>query len=41
MLAEIGSAPEVIAWARGHHRPLDEVDLEPSVAIVLWQADQD
>ncbi len=41
ILAEIGSDPEVVAWARGHHRPLAEVDLESSVAMVLWQADQD
>ena len=39
LLAEAGSAAEVVAWAAEHHRPESEWSLDPAIGRVLAAAD--
>jgi hypothetical protein len=41
LLAEAGSAPLVVAWAREHHLPPDRWTIDPAIGHVLKAADDD
>ncbi len=41
LLAEAGSDPLAVAWARGHHLPPERCGIEPDLAAALRAADND